>query len=86
MYNTNIPQNNNFSNFNSQDTVKYYEYYDGDRVGFLGPFILGGVGGYLLGRPNNFNYVNSPIPVFIPNNTYPYINNGYPYVNNNIYY
>ena len=38
--------------------------------GFLGPFILGGVGGYLLGRPNYYN--NGPIPVIISNRPYPY--------------
>ncbi len=59
---------------------------DGDRFfggGFLGPFLLGGVGGYLLGRPN-YNY-NGPIPVFFPNGA-PYQPYPVPYYTNNYYY
>ena len=46
--------------------------------GFLGPFLLGGVGGYLLGKPN----YNGPIPVFFPNVPY----QPYPYLQTNYYY
>lgn len=70
--NYNIPQNRNFNqrNFSNQElsygrpSVRPH-YSDGDRFiggGFLGPFLLGGVGGYLLGRPN----YQGPIPVFFP--------------------
>jgi len=62
-------------------------YNTGDRFiggGFLAPFLLGGVGGYLLGRPNYNNFGPGPIPVYFPPGPppmpYP------PYSNTNIYY
>lgn len=77
----NIPQNSN----NYQRNYRNYQttyYNNGDRFiggGFLAPFLLGGVGGYLVGRPN---YNNQPIPVYFPPNQ-PYYP---PYSNTNIYY
>ena len=70
MYNYNIPQNNNFNQRNYQNyrNISNYStnsFNEGDRFiggGFLGPFLLGGVGGYLLGRPN----YQGPIPVYFP--------------------
>ena len=62
---------------------------DGDRFfggGFLAPFLLGGVGGYLLGRPNYNNFGPGPIPVYFPPQPQPY---PYPVPyssNTNIYY
>ena len=86
MYNNyNIPQNNNNyqKNYKNYLTTTYYN--NGDRFigsGFLAPFLLGGVGGYLIGKPNNFNN-QGPIPVYFPpNQQIPY----YPYSNTNIYY
>lgn len=86
--NYNIPQNKSFNqkNFYTRSfrpTPPINPHFDNnDRFfggGFLGPFLLGGVGGYLLGRPN---YPNGPIPVFFPNNQpYPV-----PYWTNNYYY
>ena len=78
--NYNIPQNRNFNQMNFRQTPPRPNFNNDDRFfggGFLGPFILGGVGGYLLGRPN-YNY-NGPIPVYISNRPpYPYpINYGY---------
>lgn len=77
--NYNIPRNNNFNqrNFNNQG-FNYRRppmrpnFDNDDRFfggGFLGPFLLGGVGGYLLGRPN----YQGPIPVYFPGGRpYPY--------------
>lgn len=62
---------------------------NGDRFiggGFLAPFLLGGVGGYLLGRPNYNNFGPGPIPVYFPPQPAPY---PYPVPyssNTNIYY
>lgn len=71
---------------NSYQTTSSY-YNDGDRFiggGFLGPLLLGGVGGYLLGRPNyGPNYGPGPIPVYFPPSPPPY---PVPYSNTNIYY
>ncbi len=68
----NIPQNGNFNqrnfnnhNFHNGNRPIRPNFNDGDRFfggGFLGPFLLGGVGGYLLGRPN----YQGPIPVYFP--------------------
>ncbi len=90
----NIPQNRNFNqrNFNNRPInnrpyppIKPH-FDNNDRFfggGFLGPFLLGGVGGYLLGRPN---YSNGPIPVFFPNNqSYP-VPYPIPYSTTNYYY
>ena len=86
--NYNIPQNRyyklgNYYRSSPTTTTTYYQ--DGDRFfggGFLAPFLLGGVGGYLLGRPN---YQQGPIPVYFPPQSMPY-----PYPpyssNTNIYY
>ena len=61
---------------NNYGTATYSN--DGDR------FIGGGVGGYLLGRPNYGNFGPGPIPVYFPPGPppmpYP------PYSNTNIYY
>lgn len=83
--NYNIPQNRQY---NSRNFNRYPQrppirpnFNNDDRFfggGFLGPFLLGGVGGYLLGRPN---YQQGPIPVFFPNQPYPI-----PYYTNNYYY
>ena len=71
--NYNIPQKGyskpqNYNNFNYNRAYNPTTYYgnSGDRFiggGFLAPFLLGGVGGYLLGRPN---YGPGPIPVYFP--------------------
>ena len=87
MYNYNIPQNRRMytKNFNERPINYSYKPND-DRFiggGFLGPFLLGGVGGYLLGRPN-YNY-NGPIPVYFPNGG-PYQPYPYPYSQTNYYY
>lgn len=86
--NYNIPQNRyykpeNYYRSSPTTTTTYYQ--DEDRFfggGFLAPFLLGGVGGYLLGRPN---YQQGPIPVYFPSQPMPY-----PYPpyssNTNIYY
>ena len=89
MYNYNIPQNGNFMrrNFNNQGrpTPPMRPNFDNDDRffggGFLGPFLLGGVGGYLLGRPN----YNGPIPVYFPNGV-PYRPYPIPYSQTNFYY
>ena len=69
--NYNIPQNGNFNqrNFTSSYNLRRPpirpNFDNNDRFlggGFLGPFLLGGVGGYLLGRPN----YQGPIPVYFP--------------------
>ena len=79
--NYNIPRNRNINqpNFNRPNIPMRPNFDNDDRFfggGFLGPFILGGVGGYLLGRPN-YGYNNGPIPVIISNRPpYPY---PYPY-------
>lgn len=92
--NYNIPQNRNYKPTNyyrgqSLGTTTTY-YNDGDRFfggGFLAPFLLGGVGGYLIGRPNqNSGYQQGPIPVYFPPQPAPY---PYPMPyssNTNIYY
>ena len=83
--NYNIPQNrNNYQkNYKNYPTTTYYN--NVDRFiggGFLAPFLLGGVGGYLVGRPNYNN--QGPIPVYFPpNQPMPYYP---PYFNTNIYY
>ena len=87
MYNYNIPQSGNFNqrNFTSyqnRQTPPIRPNFDsGDRFiggGFLGPFLLGGVGGYLLGRPN----YNGPIPVYFSGPIPPYR----PYYGQNFFY
>lgn len=63
------PQNYNYSKNYSPNSV-YYN--NDDRFiggGFLAPFVLGGVGGYLLGRPN---YNQGPIPVYFPPQSRPF--------------
>ena len=85
MYNYNIPQNGKIytKNFN-QRPINLYSQNNDDRFfggGFLGPFLLGGVGGYLLGRPN----YNGPIPVYFPNGA-PYQPYPMPYYQSNYYY
>lgn len=55
---------------------------NGDRFiggGFLGPFLLGGIAGSLIGRPN-YGYGPPPPPIIY----YPPIPQ--PYYNNNYYY
>ena len=80
--NYNIPPNKNFNSriYNRPQNIIKPNFNDQDRFfgSFLGPFILGGVGGYLLGRPN---YPNGPIPVIFSNQPYPV-----PYYNNYYYY
>ena len=88
MYNYNIPQNGRVysRNFQGRPINSSMIHNDGDRFfggGFLGPFLLGGVGGYLLGRPN-YNY-GGPIPVYFPNGV-PYQSYPVPYYTNNYYY
>lgn len=56
--------------------------------GFIAPFLLGGITGGLLARPNNFGgnyYAPYPYPVPVP---YPYNNNysTYPTYTENYYY
>ena len=68
--NYNIPQYRNFNQSNlsmpnHQRPIQRSNFDNNDRFfggGFLGPFLLGGVGGYLLGRPN----YQGPIPVYFP--------------------
>jgi len=50
--------------------------------GFAVPFLLGGITGGLLSRPNNFYGGYQPYPVFVP---YGY-NTGYPTYSQNYYY
>ena len=87
--NYNIPQKKYYKPTNYQNYPNYTTtttYTEGDRFiggGFLAPFLLGGVGGYLIGRPNYNN--QGPIPVYFPQGgpgPYPYP----PYSNTNIYY
>ena len=89
MYNNNIPQNGKIytKNYYRPPMNQPIRPNDGDRFfggGFLGPFLLGGVGGYLLGRPN-YNY-GGPIPVFFPNNTSYPVPYPVPYSTTNYYY
>ena len=91
--NYNIHGNYPYNNYRSSnyDVTNYSTtaYNDGDRFfggGLLAPFLLGGVGGYLLGRPNyGPGYGPGPIPVYFPPGPppapYPV-----PYSNTNIYY
>lgn len=74
-YTTNyIPSNYGINTYSNDD-----RFFGG---GILAPFLLGGVGGYLLGRPNYNNFGPGPIPVYFPPQpTYPI-----PYSNTNIYY
>lgn len=75
--NYNIPQKRYYK---PQSSNNYYQ--NGDRFlgsGFLGPFILGGITGGLIARPNYPPYPQ-PIPVYFPPNQYP------PYINTNVYY
>ena len=83
MYNYNIPQNKRYypNNFRRPPINPNDDRFFGG--GFLGPFLLGGVGGYLLGRPN-YNY-NGPIPVYFPNGV-PYQPYPMPYYQSNYYY
>lgn len=88
--------NSNFIPYNYSNTSYQYpnykttnystNYNDEDRFiggGFLAPFLLGGVGGYLLGRPNyGPGFGPGPVPVYFPP-TPPY---PVPYSNTNIYY
>ena len=91
---TTYPTTNYSTNYNynpsSYNPVNYSttSYNDGDRFiggGLLAPFLLGGVGGYLLGRPN---YGPGPIPVYFPPGPPPGPIPPYPvpYSNTNIYY
>ena len=93
MYNYNIPQNKifnqrNFTSYQNRPTPPMRPNFDNDDRffggGFLGPFLLGGVGGYLLGRPNYYNY-GGPIPVYFPNGV-PYNSYPIPYSQTNFYY
>ena len=86
----NFKNNSNYVSYPSSTYPNYSTttYNDGDRFiggGFLAPFLLGGVGGYLLGRPNYGNFGPGPIPVYFPPGPppapYPV-----PYSNTNIYY
>lgn len=79
----NIPQyRQNMQSYNTQS----YPYYrnssnDGDRLflggGFVAPFLLGGIAGSLLTRPNYPIY--APGPIYYPPRPYPYYNNYYYY-------
>ena len=51
--------------------------------GFFGPFILGGITGSLLTKPNNNNGYYYPYPYYPYNPYYPY---PYSYQNNQYYY
>ena len=80
-----VPMNYSTTSYSSP-TYGTTSYSDGDRFiggGFLAPFLLGGVGGYLLGRPNYNNFGPGPIPVYFPPSPPPY---PVPYSNTNIYY
>ena len=85
--NYNIPQKKYYKPTTYQNIGNYptTTYSTDDRFiggGFLAPFLLGGVGGYLIGRPNNYN--QGPIPVYFPpQGPGPYYP---PYSNTNIYY
>ena len=97
MYNYNIPQKGYYKPTNFKNNGNYVQSYpsytttsytNGDRFiggGFLAPFLLGGVGGYLIGRPNYNN--QGPIPVYFPNGGPGPVYPPYPpYSNTNIYY
>ena len=84
-YNTTSYKTPNYTSSNFNNTT----YGTDDRFiggGFLAPFLLGGVGGYLLGRPNygpGPGFGPGPIPVYFPPTPQPY---PVPYSNTNIYY
>lgn len=76
--------NTNYPSSNYTNSYRTTSYNDGDRFiggGFLAPFLLGGVGGYLLGRPNYNNFGPVYFPPGPPPRPYPV-----PYSNTNIYY
>lgn len=82
-----IPQNrynnvkNHQNNYSTYPNTIYYGNDDRFFGGALAPFLLGGIGGYLIGRPN---YPQGPIPVYFPPQPAPYY---VPYSSNtNIYY
>lgn len=74
----NIPQ----SNQNMQSRRPQYPRND-DRFfggGFLAPFLLGGVAGSLVTRPNyNYGYNNAPPIIYYPPVPQPYYTNNYYY-------
>ena len=75
----NIPQNQRNMQLSNQNMA-----YNGDRFvggGFIAPFLLGGIAGSLVTRPNNgYGYYNQPPMVYYPPMPYPY------YTSNNYYY
>lgn len=62
----------NSTNFTSMNNQGYIPYNNGDRFGFIGPFLLGGITGGLLApafypRPYYNNYYYSyPYPYYGP--------------------
>ena len=76
-YGINIPRNNFSLNQNRNDRL-----FGG---GFAVPFLLGGITGGLLSRPNNYG---SPYPIPAPYPVpYPYyVNSSYPYSYSENYY
>ena len=76
--NYNIPQyHRNMQSYRTQNYT--YPNNNGDRLflggGFVAPFLLGGIAGSLLTRPNYPIY--QPGPIYYPPRPYPYYNNYY---------
>ena len=79
--NYNIPQyTRNMQSYRTQNYT-HSSNNDGDRLffggGFAAPFILGGIAGSLLSRPNYPIY--GPGPIFYPPRPYPYYSSTYNY-------
>lgn len=66
---------NNFR-YNSYPVHGYNKYNSGDRIGFVAPFLLGGLAGAAIARPNYYypypSYYQYPRYYPYPTNYYPY--------------
>ena len=82
--NYNIPQySRNMQNYHPQNySTANVNHNDGDRLffggGFAAPFLLGGIAGSLLSRPNYPIYAPGP-PIYYPPRPYPYYSSTYNY-------
>ena len=82
-YNYNIPQyTRNMQSYRPQNYT-YPTSNNGDRLflggGFVAPFLLGGIAGSLLTRPNYPVYAPGPPIGFYPPRPYPYYSSTYNY-------